>query len=244
MSLPPKIQQHKRHTFSALGVLVITASAVALLLAFSSPGSDPRRVEAVGGITATFSGDPVSGSGSWNNDQGGPCLDSKGESRWFLGINWNAGADADDTALANQEYLQPLPCGTGPDPATRNWGPISCTETGDCAIVDAPCATLYHAAQGNTQGQDVAATTCTLIPPTATPTNTATNTPTNTATATATNTATNTPTNTATNTATATHTPTVTATVKCNSGRGNGSEPTPPSDCDPGKSGTPNQGGD
>jgi hypothetical protein len=32
--------------------------------------------------------------------------------------------------------------------------------------------------------------------------------------------------------------------VKCNSGRGNGSEPTPPIDCDPGKSGTPNQGGD
>ena len=31
---------------------------------------------------------------------------------------------------------------------------------------------------------------------------------------------------------------------KCNSGRGNGSETTPPTDCDPGNSGGHNQGGD
>jgi len=32
--------------------------------------------------------------------------------------------------------------------------------------------------------------------------------------------------------------------VKCNSGNGNGSEPTIPEDCDPGNSGGNNQGGD
>jgi len=31
---------------------------------------------------------------------------------------------------------------------------------------------------------------------------------------------------------------------KCNSGRGNGSEPTVPADCDPGNSGGHNNGGD
>jgi hypothetical protein len=34
------------------------------------------------------------------------------------------------------------------------------------------------------------------------------------------------------------------AKVKCNSGRGNGSETTPATDCDPGRSGLVNQGGD
>lgn len=34
------------------------------------------------------------------------------------------------------------------------------------------------------------------------------------------------------------------AKVKCNSGRGNGSETTPATDCDPGKSGLVNNGGD
>jgi hypothetical protein len=32
--------------------------------------------------------------------------------------------------------------------------------------------------------------------------------------------------------------------VKCNSGRGNGSETTPANDCDPGNSGAHNKGGD
>lgn len=32
--------------------------------------------------------------------------------------------------------------------------------------------------------------------------------------------------------------------AKCNSGRGNGSETTPATDCDPGNSGGQNQGGD
>ena len=32
--------------------------------------------------------------------------------------------------------------------------------------------------------------------------------------------------------------------AKCNSGRGNGSEPIPATDCDPGKSGGKNKGGD
>lgn len=32
--------------------------------------------------------------------------------------------------------------------------------------------------------------------------------------------------------------------VKCNSGRGNGSEPSPAHDCDPGNSGGKNNGGD
>lgn len=34
------------------------------------------------------------------------------------------------------------------------------------------------------------------------------------------------------------------APAKCNSGRGNGSETTPPTDCDPGNSGGHNNGGD
>lgn len=244
MSLPPHLRDHKSRMYSSLGVVIVIASAIAFTLVLSGTAHDPRRAEAVGDITGTFSGSPVSGSGTWSNFQGGPCLDSQGESRWAIGINWDAGVEADDTIIANQEVLQPLECGTGPDPATRNWGPISCDTSGDCAIVNEPCVTLYHAAQGNTQGQDVAATTCELIPPTATPTSTATNTATPTNTATNTPTATNTATNTPTNTATATSTATATATVKCNSGRGNGSETLPSNDCDPGNSGPSNQGGD
>ena len=211
MRWPPQFHGQQGRAISATAVVLGFVTALVLVAISSATPDGTRRAEAVGSITGTFSGSPVSGSGTWDNFQGGPCLDPKGEPRWYLGINWDAGSETNDTLLANQEYLQVLPCGPGPDPATRNWGPIDCNTLGSfCSIVDDPCVTLYHAASGNTQGQDVAATTCELIPPT--PTNTPTNTPTDTPTNTPTNTATNTPTDTATSTPTNTATTAPTAT--------------------------------
>jgi hypothetical protein len=237
MSLPPQLKTDRGKKFSA-AALFLGMFLAFVLVTVATTNDGARPAEAVGGITGTFIGSPVSGSGTWNNFQGGPCLDPSGEPRWYIGINWDAGTETNDTLIANQEYLAPLDCTGTQDPATRNWGPIDCTQSdqGDvCSTVNEPCVTLYHAAQNNTQGNDVAATTCELIAPTATPTATATNTATATATATATSTATATP----------TFTPSPTATpAKCNSGRGNASETLPGNDCDPGNSGGKNQGGD
>ena len=109
--------------------------------------SDPRRTRP--GTSASF-------SGTWGNATGGPC-ETNGP-RWSLGINWDTTNDGglEPTDPNAQEVLFTLPCSPGTDPGPRNWGP----ETEPLIDTSSPCVTLYHAPQGNVQGNDIAATTC------------------------------------------------------------------------------------